>query len=63
MLGKKLLSALDDAKIHKIAQRQDLKERFLRCRRQNPDMTISDLRRRFGISLTLARTFVAEAEE
>lgn len=63
MLGDELAVALDDAKAHKLAQREDLKERVLRCRRQNPDMTVTELRRRFGISLTLVKTFISEAGE
>lgn len=63
MLGDELTVALVDAKAHKLAQREDLKERVLRCRRHNPDMTVTELRRRFGISLTLVKTFIAEAGE
>jgi hypothetical protein len=30
--------------------------------RQNPDMTLTDVRRRFGISLSLIKALIAEAE-
>lgn len=63
MTNDELELALRDAKLMKLKKRLELRDRVLRCREQNPDMTVTELCRRFGLSLTLVKTFISEAGE
>ncbi len=62
MKGENLDTALEAVRQHRLQERADLRERVVRCMRQNPDMTLTDVRRRFGISLSLIKALIAEAE-
>jgi predicted HTH transcriptional regulator len=54
--------SLRETKAHKLMQRADLRERVLRCIRQNPDMTMTEIQKRFGISHSLFKALLSEAK-
>jgi predicted HTH transcriptional regulator len=55
--------SLRETKAHKLMQRADLKERVLRAMRQNPEMTKTEIQKRFGISHTLFKALISEEKD
>ena len=53
--------SLRETKAHKLMQRADLRERVVRAMRQNPDMTMTQIQKRFGISHSLLKALLSEA--
>jgi len=53
--------ALRETKARKLMERADLRERVLRAMRQNPEMTQTEIRKRFGISHSLIKALISEA--
>jgi len=62
MMGNELDEALEAVREHKQKDRADLRNRVLKCMRENPEMKLADIRRRFGISFSLVKALISEPE-